>query len=199
MTINKDDFEMAKWILDQAIYQNTALDLRDAMLIRAFLSALEEHEERPAENVRSREWRSMVYRKLLEDPTALHQFTEEALRKYTPEELAGFLHPSIFQAVKEQLPSQPSLEESLANISSNDLFDLLKDAGHLPDFIDHILEHDPDYVKERFGWARELDIEVEAATMAGYDQGREEGREEGLEEGHTEGYNEGFEEGLTAG
>ena len=194
MAINKNDFEMAKWVLDQAIYQNSALELRDAMLIRAFLSAIEEHEERPAENVRSREWRAMVYRKLLEDPAALHQFTEEALRKYTPGELASFLHPSIHQAVRDRYPgqSEESFDEVLSNTPGEELFEILKDKGRISDIIDYVLDQDPDYVKDYFG----LD---EEAFARGFESGTQEGYDQGHSEGHTEGHSEGFTEGLEEG
>jgi len=195
MAINRDDLEMAKWVLDQAIYQGTALTLQDTMTIRAFLSALEEHEDRPAENVKSQEWRAMVYRKLLDDPAALQQFTMQAMERFTPEQIAMMLHPQVRQAVIQQYDVQRSddddddrdseeiLVNALHDLSDLDLFETLKDEGRVTDIVDYFIDYDPDYVKRELGIDDDsLQEAIDEAHKEGYEQGVQEGYNQGLEE-----------------
>jgi len=187
MAISKQDLEFAKYMLDQAIYLGTPLNMQDTMMIRAFISALEEHEERPSENVRSREWRAMVYRKLLDDPEALMQFTQAAMEKFTPEQISMMLHPQVQQAVLRRYESHTTsdddvgLEEALREISSSELYDLLQETNHIIDIVDYFIENDPDYVSRQLGMDEELESAREAGWNDGYELGRSEGYEHGLE------------------
>ena len=202
MAINKDDLDMAKWILDQAIYHRDVMSLQDTMTIRAFLSALDEHKDRPGENVKSQEWRAMVYRKLLDDPQALMQFTQAAMEKFSPEQISMMLHPQVQEAVIRRHRLSHShgedvdLNEALSEMDDGDLYELLRSEGRLTDLVDYYIDNEPDYVRERLGLGDDYEEEVRAE---GYESGQEHGQEAGYSVGYEEGHERGYETGHAQG
>jgi hypothetical protein len=184
MAIDRDDLEMVKYIVNNAVYRQQPLDLRDSMAVQAFLLALEEHFERPAENVKSREWRRMVYKKLLDDPEALHQFTMQALEKFGAEHLSAMVAPQLQEKI---------VARRLEDMSADELYFMLEDSGRLSDFVDYVMEHNPEFVSESLGISHEqLEEEKEAAYDSGYQDGQSEVDTESV---YEEGYSQGHEDG----
>lgn len=182
MAINKDDIDLAMYLLDQSIYLNQPLVTQDCVLIKKFIEALLEHQQKPSENVKSREWRAAVYRKLLEDPQALHQFTMQALEKFGPENLARMVAPQLQDLIVDQ---------QIGDMNIPDLVELLDSHGKLQDILEHTMEHDEEWVKEHFGLQERIDH--------AYDTGLEEGRQSAKEDPDEEEYDRGYKEGYDAG
>lgn len=164
MAINEGDIEFAKYILSMAIHTGNPLSVQDCVLLKSFIEALLEHRTRPTENVRSREWRAGVYRKLLQDPEALEQFTLQAIQKFGIEDLSRMVVPEIQEKI---------VEDHVREMSTDDLLSLLKRQNRLVDVLDHVIARDPDFVRNLFsdqGYEDDQDEVVED-----YDSTEEEG------------------------
>lgn len=177
MAINKADLDFAIYVLDQSIYLNKPMAVQDCALIKAFINALLEHQQRPAENVKSREWRAAVYRKLLEDPLALQQFTEQAIEKFGAENLARMVAPEI----QEQI-----VASSFQDMSLTVLVGALKDAGRWTDILEYAMENNSEWVEEYF----HIPERVEEAYDTGYAAGKD-ANEDSYQEGYDNGFNDG--------
>jgi len=175
MAINQNDIEFALYVLNQAIYTGEPLNVRDCVLIKNFIEALQEHQTTPTENVKSREWRASVYRKLLEDPEALAQFTQQAIEKFGVDMLASMVAPEIRERI-------------VANVATEDILESL-DRSELLDLFDRIVEKYPDFVDN--SWNRGYDQGFEEGQSIGYEKGVEE-----TEDAYTAGYNQGIEDAL---
>lgn len=183
MAINRQDLEMAKYILDAAIqkrYHHVAeeITLQDLMLLRSFLSALEEHFERPGENVASREWRAQIYSKLLDSPEALQQFTEQALRKFGVENLAQMVAPDIQWQIVENYFEEAPVEDVVRQ---------LKEANRLGVLLEYLINTEPGFVGQYFN------TESEEADDR-FDEGFSEGHDKGFDQGYDKGFRDAMEQ-----
>jgi hypothetical protein len=211
MAIDRNDIEIAKWFINEAItspsigalpptqpWQQRAIGLEDLYRIKAFIEAVEEHVQRPTEDVKSREWRAAVYKKLLEDPEALNQFTHQAIEKFGIENLSRMVVPEVQRIIVDQHLSRMT-PEVLANI--------LCEYDQLESLFEHLIEADPEFIWQYFGEApegeerinRAYDRGFDAGAEEGYNQGFDEGKQEGQQEGAEESYNRGFENGWSEG
>lgn len=134
------DIEYVLYMINMAIGTNTPLDIRDLMFLKTFIEALQEQKERPTENVKDRAWRAAIYRRFLEDPEALHQFAEQAIKKFGIENLSRMVVPEIQQQVMEQ---------HVRDMTTTELVQLLKSHDRLIDVLDYLIEQQPDFVEER--------------------------------------------------
>lgn len=192
MAINRQDLEMAKYILNSAVQmrhfnaqnpQAIPVKMNDITLLQTFLIALEEHFDRPGDNVASREWRAQIYSKLLDSPEALQQFTEQALKKFGVENLSMMVAPDIQWKIVENYFEQAPVD---------DVVNKLRSENKLSDLLEYLMDAEPEFVAEYFDVPDEgYQDQVDAA----FDQGKEEGRAEGFQDGFDQGRSEGFEEG----
>jgi regulator of replication initiation timing len=179
MAVTQDDIDLAMYFLDRAIYANQPMGAQDCALIKKFIEALLEQHQKPSENTKSREWRAAVYRKLLDDPQALEQFTRQALEKFGPEHLARMVAPELQNLIVDQ---------NISDMSISNLVELLKAHGKLTETLEYVMEEDEEWVIEHFNLRERIDH--------AYDTGLEEGQKEGLrnkaeneyERGYTDGY-----------
>lgn len=179
MPVDQNDIDLAMYLLDQSIYTGHPLNAQDAALVKKFIEALLEQQQRPAENVKSREWRAAVYRKLLEDPQALEQFTLQALEKFGPENLAKMVAPQLQDLIVDQ---------QIGDMSIPDLFELLDAHDKLNDVLQYVMEHNEEWVKEHFN--------LQERISNAYDTGLEEGLQGKQDEAEGE-YERGYEDGYT--
>lgn len=182
MAINRNDLELAKWLVEQAAYTGQPLNPDDCFLIKKFIDALLEHQDRPTENVKSREWRAAIYRKLLDDPEALEQFTYQALEKFGPEQLSMMVAPELQSLI---------VDRHLSTMSAHELFQLLNEHDQIGDLVDYLITNEPDYVSEQLGYSQE---DLAEQSEDAYDSGYQDGHEAGLEKGFDEGFARGLEE-----
>jgi len=154
MAINQSDVDLAMYLLNQSIYTGNALPANDCVLVKKFIEAALEHQHQPAENTKSREWRAGIYRKLLDDPQALEQFTQQALVKFGPNNLARMVAPQLQELIVDQ---------HIRGMPSFDLIALLKTHNRLTDILDYAMEQDEEWVLDYFG----LRGKIESAYNAG--------------------------------
>lgn len=150
MAINQGDIQFAEYVLAAAIHTNKPLPVQDCVLIKSFIEALLEQQNRPTENVKSREWRAGIYRKILQDPEALHQFTLQAIEKFGIEDLSRMVVPEIQQEI---------VESHVEHMPAQDLYELLKSKNRLLDLVDALADNEPDFVRRHLGNNRRADIE----------------------------------------
>lgn len=186
MTINRQDLEMVKYILNNTLQMrhfnahdphSVPIKMNDLTLLQTFLSALEEHFDRPGENVASSEWRAKIYSKLLESPEALQQFTEQALRKFGIENLSMMVAPDIQWRIVENYFEQTPVD---------DIVDKLRSENKLGELLEYLINAEPEFVAEYFDLPREdedYQEQVDAAHEQGYEEGFEAGRVEGFDAG----------------
>jgi len=180
MAINQGDIDFAFYVLDNAIYSNQPLASRDCILIKKFIEALLEYQHTPDDNTKSREWRAAVYRKFLEDPEALQQFTEQAINKFGVEVLSQMVVPEIQEKIVAQ-----HIEE----MDARDLTELLKDHGKLPDILEYLMETEEGWVSEQLGISDRIDSAYDNGFAVGKDTSEAE-----LTEEYNRGYNAGLAE-----
>lgn len=177
MALNKGDVEFAFWVLDQAIYTSKPLSTQDCALIKQFIEALLEARSGSGEQVKSREWRAGIYRKLLDDPEALEQFTIAAIKKFGSENLAQMVAPDLQVIIVNQHVAQLPVE---------DLFQLLKSHNRLGEVLEYAMENDEKWVKSTLGLQEKID--------AAYDEGRQASDAEEYQRGYDDGFNEASQE-----
>jgi hypothetical protein len=175
MAINQNDIDLAMYLLDQSIYTGQSLPANDSALIKRFIEALLEHQQRPAENVKSSEWRAAIYRKLLDDPQALQQFTQQALEKFGPENLARMVAPQLQELI---------LEQQIQTTNSADLLELLRAHNRLTDILDYAMREDEEWVLDHFG----LQDRIDEAYDTGHAEGQTESNDE-YDRGYLDGQN----------
>jgi len=181
MAINQNDIDLAMYLLDQSIYTNQSLPARDAALVKQFIEALLEHQQRPAENVKSREWRAAIYRKLLDDPQALQQFTQQALEKFGPENLARMVAPQLQELI---------LAQQIQGMGSRELIELLRSHNRLTDVLEYAMEEDEEWVRDHFGVTDTSEEDREASYNAGLEEGQQSKQAE-IDEAYDSGYADG--------
>jgi regulator of replication initiation timing len=185
MAINQNDIDLAMYLLDNAIYAGRSMGPHDCALIKKFIEALLEQQQKPSENTKSREWRAAVYRKLLDDPQALEQFTRQALEKFGPENLARMVAPELQTLIVDQ---------NISDMSIPALVELLKAHGKLTETLEYVMENEEEWVIEHFN----LQERIDHAYDTGLAEGREIAKEDPNEEEYDRGYNEGYDAGFDA-
>lgn len=172
MALNRTDIEYAKGILNMAVYTTTPLKVEDCILLLRFFDALQEHTERPADNVKSREWRAAIYRKLLDDPDALHQFTMQAIQKFGEEALSRMVAPQLQERI---------IQDGIESMPTGDLANLLRESNRWTDLLEYVIENHPE-------WIEQLDLLSDAAAGNISEADLEEARNIGYESGFEDGY-----------
>ena len=198
MALNRSDLDLAKWLISEAInspfisnvpparpWEAKAIDLSTLMTIQAFIEAVGEHMNHPTSDVRSREWRRMIYAKLLDDPSALHQFTAQALEKFGIEALSQMVAPQIQEAI---------VNRTISQITPHELADLLKEHDQLNDLLEVLANSHPEFL-EALRDEGTLGMIEDDAHSAGHELGIEEGHQQGYSEGYETGKSEGYDEG----
>ena len=193
MALNRSDIDLAKWLISEAInspfisylpparpWEAKAIDLNTLMTIQAFIEAVAEHMNHPTADVRSREWRRMIYSKLLDDPSALAQFTNQALEKFGIEALSQMVAPEIQESI---------VNRAISEITPQELADLLKEHDQLNDLLEVLADRDPEFLIETLGEHGSLEQTQDDAYNSGYQAGEEAGYSKGQNEGYETGYN----------
>lgn len=118
---------------------------KDLISLDHFIMSLEAemHPRTPAQrledDVKRRDWRQKVYRRLLEDPDALNQFTLQAMERFGPQQLASMVVPEIADEI---------VINSIASMPVDDLVRILRETDRLQGVIDQIMLEDPQYIQE---------------------------------------------------
>lgn len=129
----------------------------------------------------SRRTTAAVYRKLLDDPAALQQFTEQAIQKFGPERLSHMVAPQLQEII---------VNEAFAQMSTGALANALKEHNRWTEVLEYAFETEQEWVLDHFGLRDQIN--------AAYDSGLAEGQEQANESQIQEAYNEGFEDGRKA-
>jgi len=146
------EIQYLRYLVGRALANRQPLDERDMILLQSFLDALDEQKNRPHEDVKDREWRAQIYRRFLDDPEALEQFTKQALQKFGPERLSLMVAPELQEKIARR---------AFDEMPINSIYQILVDNNRIGDLIDYIMDHNPEFIRSRIQSESEESVEDE--------------------------------------